>query len=190
MKKCTAKLIGRSPLQFGKAITSKKDEGELPDVFEERTWRERMHVDADGICFIPPMALKLCLEQTAQFLSEKIPSKGQATYTKHFRSGIMVTEGLSLGIKADDVQPNRLFVPSDGKKGGGKRVYKLFPTIQEWQTTCEIIVIDQILCDKTEKVLQYLEAGGRFIGFLSFAPRVGGYFGRYGVEGWAVEEMN
>lgn len=185
--KCTATLIGKAPLQFGKAITSIKDPKEKHDKFEERTWRERMHVGTDGIVFIPAMALKLCLEESAGYVSEKIAGKGNATYTKRFRSGIMVVQNLSLGIKAADVQPNRLFVPSDGKRGGPKRVWKMFPTVPEWETECEIMVLDRLLMDDVVKVREYLEHGGDFVGMCSFRPANGGYFGRFDVKNWKVD---
>ena len=62
------------------------------DAYERRTWRNRMHVNEDGFVFIPPMALKNCLAQVAQHLSETVPGKGKATFTKHFKAGILVTD--------------------------------------------------------------------------------------------------
>jgi len=190
IKKCVVQLKSKAPFQFGKAIVSPKERNEKPDAYEERTWRERMHVDNEGIIFIPAMALKLCMEESARFLGETIPGKGKATYTKHFEAGTMVVHNLSLGIKAKDVEPNRLFVPSDGKKGGGKRVWKQFPTVPEWQTTAEILVLDRILQDQPVKVREYLEHGGNFIGMGGFRPRRGGYFGRFDVVKWSVSDAS
>jgi len=189
VQKCTADLIGTSPFQFGKPIITPRRSKERPDQHEERTWRERMHVNSDGIVFIPRMALKLCLDEIAKFLSEKIPGKGNATYTKHFRAGIMVMEDMVLGVKADDVEPNRLFVPSDGKQGGGKRVWKFFPTLWTWKTHCDFIILDELLRGDTELVRRYLQEAGKFIGLGSFAPRNGGYFGRFNVENWHVSAL-
>jgi len=192
-KTCTATLTGIAPLQFGKPVTSEKIQGEKPDDYEKRTWRERVHVNAEGWAFIPPMALKNGLEATAKYLAETIPGKGKATYTKHFKAGVMVIEPLVLNVKAKDIEPTRLFVPSDGKKGGGTRVYRLFPIVREgWVTTCSIMVMDPILLsggdnnDPCYKVREYLKHMATFNGLGSFAPRVGGYYGRYVVSNWNV----
>ena len=188
MIKLTADIIGVSPLSFSKAIVSQKETGENPDVFEERTWRERMHVDERGELFIPPNALKNMLSSVARYLAESVPGKGKATYTKNFEAGLLVVEPLKLGIKADStaVIKERLFVPSDGKKGGGKRVYKSFPTVLKWETKAEILVFDPLLIAKPEKIEEYLRHAGKFIGFLRFRPRQGGYYGRFNVKDFKV----
>ena len=74
----------------------------------------------------------------------------------------------------------------DGKKGGGTRVWKTFPVIQEWETEVEIMLLDPLLSDKPEKVREYLEHAGKFIGIGFFRPRNGGYFGRFTVEDFKV----
>ena len=53
-------------------------------------WRERLHVNSDGYVFIPPMAFKNCISEIAKYRSDKIPGKRNATYTKHFESGVLV----------------------------------------------------------------------------------------------------
>jgi hypothetical protein len=181
MKTIIAKVQSASPYSQSKAITSKRNTGENHDAFEERTWRERMHVDKVGNVFIPPQAIKNCLSDVARFLGETVPGKGKSTYTKHFDAGIMVTEPAILPIKAEKVDSLRLFVPSDGKKGGGTRVWKNFPVIQEWAADFQIILLDPMLIDKPEKVVEYLSHAGKFIGLGYFRPRNGGYFGRFKV---------
>ena len=188
MKTMVAKLESAGPLSMSKAITSIKATGEAHDAFELRTWRERMHVDDNGEIYIPPNALKNMMGGVAKYLSESVPSKGKNTYTKHFEAGIMVTKPLKLGIKADTVPNERLFVPADGKKGGSRRVYKHFPLIVSWATECEILVFDPILEASPEKVLEYLIHAGKFIGFLRFRPRNGGYYGRYEVTSFIVDD--
>ena len=181
MKTVYATLASASPYSQGAAIQSKKNTGENHEAFEERTWRERMHVDNNGEIFIPPMCLKLCLENCARFLSETVPGKGKATYTKHFTAGVMVVEPLMLGINVNDVKGEKLFVPSDGKKGGSMRVWKTFPIIPEWKANCEIILLDPILVDKPAKVEEYLDHAGKFVGLGRFRPLNGGYYGRFKV---------
>lgn len=181
-----ATLKSASPYGQSRAIQSKKNTGENHDAYEERTWRERLHVGPNGNVFIPPMAIKNCLSDCARYLSETVPGKGKATYTKHFEAGILCVQPADIGIKADTVEGLRLFVPSDGKKGGGTRVWKTFPTIKEWTADVEIMLLDPILIDKPEKVKEYLGHAGKFIGIGFFRPRNGGYFGRFTVENFIV----
>jgi hypothetical protein len=165
---------------MSKAVQSKKSRDETHDDFEERTWRERCHVDEHGTVFIPPMAFKNCLAEAAKYKSEQIPGKGKATYTKHFEAGVMCKEPLSLGVKLNDVHGMRLFVPADGKRGGGKRVWKTFPYVPSWSGIVEYCVLDDII---DEDVFQlHLEDAGKFIGIGFFRPRNNGYWGRYSVE--------
>jgi hypothetical protein len=179
MKRVICTLKGISPISFSRAIQSPKGTGEGHDAYEERTWRERLHVDIKGEVFIPPMALKNCLSDCAKFLSESVPGKGKATYTKHFDAGTMVTDPIMLGIMGKDVPGERVFVPSDGKQGGGKRVWKTFPLIKEWEGSAEIILLDPILIDKPAKVEEYLNHAGKFIGLGRFRPRNRGFYGRF-----------
>lgn len=180
MIKCIARLKSASPYGQSRAIQSTKYTGETSDAFENRTWRERMHVDENGYVFIPPMAVKNCLSEVAKYLSESVPGKGKATYTKHFVGGLMVMEPLNLGIKAETVQGIRLHVPADGVRGSGKRVWKTFPTIPSWEADVTIYIMDPVI--KPDKVREYLEHAGKFIGLGFFRPRNNGYWGRFTVE--------
>lgn len=185
----TFDLIGVAPLSFSKAVSSPKNTGENADAYEERTWRERMHVAANGEVFIPPMALKLCLEGAAQYLGESIPGKGKSTYTKLFRQGTMAVDPMMLGVQASEVPGERLFVPSDGQRGGGRRVWKWFPVLRTWRTRATLIVMDPILVDKPEKIEKYAAHAGKFIGLLRFRPANGGYYGRFDVENFRTSHV-
>lgn len=182
MKTYETRLRSISPYSQGKhydkdgvPMKAKEQAG----AYEERTWRNRMHIDSEGYVFIPPMALKNCLSEAAKFLSIQIPGKGKATYTKHFEAGLLVFDPIRLGIKAEDVPGNRLFVPSSGRRGDGKRVTRIFPLIESWEGTAIIRVVDETI---TEEVLrQHLVEAGQLIGLGVFRPRNNGYFGRFEV---------
>ena len=192
---CECDLTGISPLGFSKYIAEKKKTGEAHDAFEARSWRQRMHVNKDGHVFIPPGALKNCLQDVAQHLSETVPGKGKATFTKHFKRGILVCDEMLVSngngkpVPADKVDGLSLFVPADGVRGGGKRVEKTFPVIQEWSTHAIIHVLDPILVDKPEKVEEYLGFAGQFIGMLWFRPANGGYYGRFTVSNFKSKKL-
>jgi len=180
MIRCTCMIVGVTPYSQSAAIQSVRGQNEPHDEFEKRTWREHIHRDADGEAFIPPTALKNCLSEIAKYLSESIPGKGKATYTKNFEAGVTVLDPLMLGVKADDVPSERLFLPSDGKRGSGKRIWKTYPIFHSWKANAEIIVLDPII---TPDVLhRYLIAAGKYIGLGRFRPRQNGYYGRFDVQ--------
>lgn len=179
MKVYTAELESVSPYSQSRYHDTPKTQGETANDHEERTWRGRLHVDDDGMVFIPPMAFKNCLSEAAKFLSLQIPGKGKATYTKHFEAGLLINETVSINIKAKDVPGEWLFVPASGKRGDGKRVKKCFPMITKWKGSVTINVIDETI---TKEVLhQHLEVAGNLIGIGRFRPRNNGYYGRFKV---------
>ncbi len=187
--KVTVGIVGASPISFGAPIKSERGTGEPHAAFEERAWRERMHTDEKGIVFIPPNAIKNCISDVAKYLSESVPGKGKATYTKFFEAGIFVADPVSLGIKAADVVAERLFVPSDGKRGGGTRVWKNFPLILKWSGTAILYVLDPVLISKPEKIQEYLSHAGKFIGLGRFRPRNNGHYGRFNVGSFVTEKI-
>lgn len=159
---------------------------ESADDYEKRTWRKKLHVDTDGQVLIPPMAFKNCLSEAAKFMSIQIPGKGKATYTKHFDAGVLVTDWAQTGIHRDTVKEERLFLPSDGKRGSGKRVWKSYPLIEKWNTTVTFYIIDETI---TKDVFErHLMAAGQFIGIGRFRPRNNGYYGRFSIDSldWKV----
>ncbi len=180
MKTAIATLKSVSPYSQSKHYNTEKLAKELHKDYEARTWRDRLHTTLDGEVFIPPMSFKNCLSEAARFLSVQIPGKGKSTYTKHFEAGVLVTDALHLGVKATDVKGEWLFVPSDGKRGGGSRVDKCFPVIHEWGGDVTFHILDETI---TEDVfLQHLQQAGAFIGVGRFRPRNNGFYGRFKVE--------
>jgi hypothetical protein len=179
MRTYIATLQSISPYSQSRFQDDPRKDRETADDHEKRTWRGRMHVDASGNVFIPPMAFKNCLSEAAKFRGEQIPGKGKSNYTKHFEAGILISDTVDLGVKADDVTGEWLFVPADGKRGGGKRVKKCFPVIASWKASVVIHVLDDLV---TKDVLQrHLDDAGAFIGIGRFRPRNNGFYGRFKV---------
>lgn len=185
MKTLIAKLQSVSPYSQSKVITAEKLSKENHNDYEERTWRERLHVTEDGRVFIPPMAFKAALSEAAKYLSLPIPGKGKATYTKHFEAGVLCADALVLDINAADVKGERIFVPASGKRGDGCRVWKTFPVIQAWTGDVKFHVIDETVLNKHEGDMtvfhHVLQQAGAFIGVGRFRPRNNGYYGRFSV---------
>lgn len=184
MKKYEVKLTSIAPLVYGKFVTEEKLTREGHDAYEKRTWEHRQHIDADGNNFIPELALKNSLSAAAKYLSEPIPNKGKSTFTKHFEAGIVVEQDIILE-KATEMEGMTLHVPSDGMRGGSKRVLKTFPTIQKWEGTAIILVYDEII---TKEVLyKHLTVCGRLIGIMSFRPRNNGNKGTFSIA--SIKEL-
>lgn len=188
MKIATVKLKSASPYSQSRHHETKELEKEGKDAYESRTWRERMHSDyKTGELYIPPMAIKNCLAECAKFISEQIPGKGKATYTKHFEAGLLVKDPIMLGINKEDAIGETFFVPANGIRGGGKRVKKTFPMIPEWKGTAVVYVLDDTITESV--LLKHFEQAGQFIGVGRFRPRNNGFYGRFDVESMKWEEV-
>jgi hypothetical protein len=111
MKRFVAELQSSTPLSFGRNHDTPKLPRELEQAYEERTVLHKLHTAA-GQIYIPPMAFKLCLEQTASYLGEQVPGKGAERYTKHYRQGVLCPEPVMLGITAEKVRIDKVFIPS------------------------------------------------------------------------------
>jgi len=180
MKKAICHLKSNSPYSQGKYVTAAKLAKELHQDYEDRTWRERLHFDKDGVVFIPPMQFSNSLKEAAKYLNIQVPGKGKTTYTKHFDAGVMVIEPLSLNVNKDEVHSEALFVPSDGRRGGTTRVLKNFPIIHEWEGVVTYYILDPIITrDVFETVLREC---GNLIGIGRFRPRMRGFYGRFVVN--------
>lgn len=179
----TFKIESASPMFFGAPVFEKKNSDETHEQFEERCWKQKVRQEENGQVYIPPFAVKNALESEGSRLGMKLT--GKATYTKLFRQGVMITQNVLLyradgkPLTIEDVKPLPMFVPSDGKRGSGKRVMRVFPQVQSWRATVEITVFDQRL---TEDVVRaHLTEAGLFIGFGSMRVENGGVAGRFAV---------
>lgn len=185
LKEAIVRLKSVSQYSQSKAYTQdqvpKINQGKENDSdYRKRTWRNHCHSTPTGKVFIPPMALKNCLSEAAKFRPRQIPGKGKSTYTKHFEAGVLVLEGIELPIAVDEVQSEWLFLPADGQRGSGKRVWKCYPLIPNWEGMVAFQILDETI---TKDVFaETLEEAGKFIGIGRFRPRQNGYYGRFAVE--------
>ena len=182
MKTCITTLKSTSPYGQNAFISPyqfPKKEKELSGDYERRTWVNRAHIDDDDNVFIPPMALKNCIDSAAQYLNIQIPGKGKSTYAKKFTSGVAISDPVIIGKRAD-IKENWLNLPSDGVRGGGKRVEKCIPSINKWgPVDVTWFILDDII---TETVfIDVLQQAGLLIGIGNFRPQNHGYWGRFEV---------
>lgn len=175
-----ASLKSISPYSTSRQHETPKKNGENPNDYESRTWREKVHATADGRIFIPPMAFKIGLDTAAQRYSKQIPGKGKSTYTKHFGAGVLVTDGLLLDARKDEVEGEWFWVHADGQRGSGKRVKRCFPVVRDWRGELAFHVLDDVI---TKDVFEEtLSTAGSFVGIGRFRPENKGFYGRYAVE--------
>lgn len=184
--KVTLRSMPGSELMCGTHVSEEKGPNETHDQFEKRTWKQKIRTNKKGEVVLNQFALKNALEGSAKRLKRKVPGERNSTFTKLFMQGIMIGSLPPLlsadgnPLKADDFEGRELFVPSDGKRGSGKRVNRTFPVVDQWLCVADIIVIDPKI---TEDVLkEHLAEAGVFIGLGSMRAENGGVNGRFIVE--------
>jgi hypothetical protein len=183
MLKVKFNLKGVGPIFFGKHVAEPKRDNETHEQLERRTWPQKIHLDENGEIILPGLAFKNALDSAGSWLGTKIPGKGNATYAKRFRCGVVIDSDLKIlngagqSATPEDIEEIEMFVPSDGKRGGGKRVSKIFPRLPEWSANGVCYVMDEAI---TEDVFcSHLKAAGQFIGFGSMRVENGGTTGRF-----------
>lgn len=184
MKTATIKIQSASPYSQSRIYTTDEVpmlEKESKSDYEIRTWRNKQHFDKKtGEVYIPPMQFKNCLMDIAQYLGEKIPGKGNSTWTKHFMAGVLCSEPIMLGVNYLETDSETFMCHADGKRSCGTRVPRTFPVIREWKGVVDIFILDETI---TRDIFQrYISEAGKFIGIGRFRPRNGGFYGRFSAE--------
>jgi hypothetical protein len=190
MKIAKVKISQRSssPLSFSKFHFTPPLSKELPKDYEERTWRERVHTNGENQLVLPGIMVKKALETVGKYLGRdaQIPGGGKSTYTKHFVAGVICTEAVPIKdasgnlMLKDQIEGEWNFVPSDGKKGGDKRVQKKFPLIKEWLAELTFHITDDMITQDVFK--KFLDQAGLLIGVGRFRPANGGFYGMFKVD--------
>lgn len=152
----TVEVEGITPYSPSRS-TREKEKSESWDDYEAAVWRDKAHVE-DGELFIPGSAFKLSLDEAVQNLNEKIPGKGNQTWTGVVKMGLAPLSNMPLGIALDDVLVERVFCHASGKRGPGTRVTRWFPIVHKWGGTITFRVFnDNLTQAKFEEF--FLKAG-------------------------------
>ncbi len=185
-------LEGITPYSQSRMHRTPGLEKEKADEYDERTWLEKAHWDAEGHLYVPAMSVKMALDAVAAYLGEKIPGRGNHTYSKHLRSGVLVLNNLPVFVNGQPVTRENVLqvginAHSDGKRGSGKRVWRRFPQINPpWSARGSIMVVDHTV--DPGLLQRYLSDAGNYIGIGRFRPENGGINGRFVVRSFNVEE--
>lgn len=177
MKTYQIQLESVSPYSSSRYHNTPRLDKESPDDYEKRTWREKLTTNEAGLVVINPMAFKFAMSSAAKYLGKKIKGKGQSTYGKIFDSGILIIDPLNTGVRKEDAAEVWVHANSDGRRGGGKRVMRCFPTLREWKGTLIVHVLDQTITK--DILIEHLEAAGNFKGVGQYRPENGGLNGRF-----------
>lgn len=182
------RLIGVAPYSQS-AMLPEKPKKEDHDTFDARIWREHCHTNDHGQIVLPAMALKKAVQTAATMLKERIPGKGQATWTKLIVSGLLVLEDMPIvdedgaPVMKGTVDMWGGWMNSGGKAGVGARVLRRFPMIPAgWETTASVTCVNPAL--PAEVVRQHIEEAGRFVGVGRWRAEVGGLHGRFIIRDW------
>ena len=181
MRTATIELESNSPLCQSRYHGLTKESSETHDAFEKRIWPEKAHWSSDAPdanLVISPFAFKNCLSSAAGYLGLK--KKGQQTWTKNFKSGIMVLEGVPLDVTRKTIKSVPILCSADGKPGAGSRVVRYFPIVHQWAGTLTVYVTDDTI--PVDIFQQVVESAGKFIGIGSFRIQNGGTNGQFRVK--------
>ena len=149
-------IEGITPYSPSRA-TREKEKSESWDDYEAAVWRDKAHVE-NGELFIPGAAFKLSLDEAVQNLNEKIPGKGNQTWTGVIKMGLAPLTNVNLGVKLDDVLVEKVFCHSNGKRGPGTRVTRWFPIVHQWSGEITFRIFnDNLTASKFEEF--FLKAG-------------------------------
>lgn len=151
-----------TPYSASRPIVQELRKGETLDQHERRRWREKAHVDENGVIFVPGVSFKMSIDEVAGLLNEKIRGKGNQTYTGLISTGIVAMNDVSLGIKIEDVRPVEIYAHANGRRGPGTRVTRLFPYVPSWRGELHLRVLNDNLPE--DVVERYVEQAGLLAG--------------------------
>ena len=190
MYKATAALRSTTPYQQRRHINPArfpKLSRESDDAYEQRVWREAAHYTPDGHVLVPPTQFKKVFDNAARYAKEKIKGKQNTTYINACISAVQCLQGIPTDLTRETLEGTSVFVPANGKPGGGSRVNRIFPTIPAWEGATEWFIYDDII---TPEIFQrYLRAAGLLIGLGVWRINKGGMYGRFEVLSCTIEDM-
>jgi len=186
MRTVTASIESTCPYFQSAPMVTPKENKESPADYDKRCWRDRIHANAEGYVEIPPMAFKFAIDSMAKKLRMKIPGKGNSEYGKLLAGGVVVMNGITLPIKKQDVPGESLFLHADGKRGGGARVPRIMPRIDQWKGEMQFLIVDDAIPEEVFEM--HLKEAGMLIGIGQHRPENNGYRGRFTVKKFKWEK--
>jgi hypothetical protein len=123
------------------------------------------------------MAFKQAMDTAAKRLAIPDPDNKRANFTKYFVSDVICEANLSIGLKKEDMPSIIINANSDGVRGSGKRVPRIFPQTSEWGGSTSFMIMEEKI---THAIFERVfNSAGRSIGVGQFRPEKGGLNGRW-----------
>jgi hypothetical protein len=144
-------IVGITPYSPSRHPGEEKEKSEDWEDYESRIWRRKCHAEMDGDdgdVYVPGAAFKLCLDETVQNLNEKIPGKGNQTYTGVLKMGVAPISNMPLGVRVSSLKVEKVYCHSAGKRGPGTRVMRWFPIVHDWKGTITMRIFNDSLTEK------------------------------------------
>jgi hypothetical protein len=185
MPTATLTIEGLSPLtqsrQHGEDRLASEVGNAGADTYERRTWKNKNHIDPETRSIaIPASGFKFALASGARYSKEQIPGQGKATWTKKFEAGVAIYSDIVTDALEDSVYPITIQANTDGMRGSGKRVPRIFPQIAKgWKAQVEIDILDPIITE--ELLVRMTDLAGKYVGVGQYRPENGGTNGRFRV---------
>jgi hypothetical protein len=182
------KLEGVTPYSpsrnYAAEVPKLKDESH--DAYDERTWRHHAHIDKKTKnIIIPGECFAWCIKAMSKRRSDRIPGKGQKTYTAAF-DPIEVIGDIDTKCHFDEAAMESFMANSDGVRGSGKRVLRRFPLVSSWSGQLTFMMWDVRIPEAVFK--ETIEDAGLLIGIGRRRPENKGFFGRFQVQNIAWNE--
>ena len=183
MKQAICALQSVTPYSQSKNVDREqypKKPRETDPAYEFRMWKSRMHINKAGFVEIPTTSFEGAIREAVKRLQIQVPGKGKCLFTKPFEAGFAVLTSITTNTLAETVAYDRLFVPSDGKPGGGRRVWKYFPRIDQWSGAIHCVIYDDLIT--RDVFVKAIESAGLLVGIGRFRPQNRGFYGRFKVD--------
>lgn len=169
VKRIKVQFISLSPVLFSHYSDLEKQEGETPQQFEERTWRERAHYNEEGKVIVPGFLIKSTLEPAAKLLGKRVNDSKMGKSLSNYIRLIQIEGDIITNVIKNNLIGTKAFVTANGQIGGSK-VPRTYPKINKWEGILEVVypTIANALNDQI--VMEHLQIAGSFVGIGHWRP--------------------
>lgn len=178
---CT--IVGIGPYSQSKKLEEVKGKNEGFLEFENRIWRMKAHTAADGEAIVMPgHAIHQALVEGARKgrLQPRAAKSAREGLANRLITGIAILGDATTNMKLSKAVGVAINAHSNGKRGSGSRVTRLFPQWSPgWTASFDILVLDDSLT--REDLADALKWAGLCSGLGRFRPENMGHNGRFTV---------
>ncbi len=185
------RIRGIAPYSQSKMLDVPRGKNEGYPAFEDRTWKLKAHVAADGDSIvIAGHAVHQMMVLGAQKgrLQPKAAKSAREGLANRLVTGVMLMGDASTSMKLSKAICVPINAHANGKRGSGTRVIRKFPEWPAgWTAEFDVIVVDESLT--LEDVRAAIESGGLVAGLGRFRPENMGHNGRFTVKACDAGEI-